>query len=110
MRQHCALPYGVITQADLGALGWLLAQTDALARSAGIENYAPVLFGGVLASVFSILQFVFAPFWGALSDRRGRRGVDPEAPTGRADRTTVRGAVPQVPEGLCEEQQGGQPE
>jgi MFS family permease len=58
-----------------GALGWLLAQTDALARSAGIENNAPVLFGGVLASVFSILQFVFAPFWGALSDRRGRRGV-----------------------------------
>jgi MFS family permease len=58
-----------------GVLGWLLAQTDALARAAGIENYAPVLFGGVLASVFSILQFVFAPFWGALSDRRGRRGV-----------------------------------
>jgi MFS family permease len=58
-----------------GALGWLLAHIDALARSAGIENYAPVLFGGVLSSIFSILQFVFAPFWGALSDRRGRRGV-----------------------------------
>ena len=58
-----------------GALGWLLAHIDTLARSAGIENYAPVLFGGVLSSVFSVLQFVFAPFWGALSDRRGRRGV-----------------------------------
>jgi MFS family permease len=58
-----------------GALGWLVAQTDAMAKAAGIGNYAPVLFGGVLSSVFSILQFIFAPFWGAVSDRRGRRGV-----------------------------------
>jgi MFS family permease len=58
-----------------GTLGWLLAQIDALARGIGIENYAPVLFGGVISSFFSILQFVFAPFWGALSDRLGRRGV-----------------------------------
>ena len=58
-----------------GALGWLVGQTDALAQAFGIANYAPVLFGGVLSSVFSLLQFVFAPFWGAVSDRRGRRGV-----------------------------------
>lgn len=58
-----------------GALGWLVAQTDALAQAFGIASYTPVLFGGVVASVFSILQFVFAPFWGSLSDRRGRRGV-----------------------------------
>jgi len=29
----------------------------------------------VLTSFFSVLQFVFSPFWGAISDRRGRRGV-----------------------------------
>jgi MFS family permease len=58
-----------------GALGWVVDQTNALARAFGIESYAPVLFGGVISSVFSILQFVFAPFWGAVSDRRGRRGV-----------------------------------
>lgn len=58
-----------------GVLGWMVGQTNALAAAFGIESYAPVLFGGVLASVFSILQFVFAPFWGAVSDRRGRRGV-----------------------------------
>lgn len=58
-----------------GVLGSLLAQLDAMARAFRIENYAPVLFGGVLSSFFSILQFIFAPFWGALSDRRGRRGV-----------------------------------
>lgn len=58
-----------------GVLGWIVGQTDALAQAFGIASYAPVLFGGVLASVFSILQFVFAPFWGALSDRHGRRPV-----------------------------------
>ena len=69
------LKHYLALEGNSGVLGWLLAQIDALARSAGIENYAPVLFGGVLSSVFSILQFVFAPFWGAVSDRRGRRGV-----------------------------------
>jgi MFS family permease len=58
-----------------GALGWILAQTDALAQGFGIASYTPVLFGGVIASLFSILQFVFAPFWGSLSDRHGRRGI-----------------------------------
>ncbi|MEZ5979520.1 MAG: MFS transporter [Planctomycetota bacterium] len=33
------------------------------------------LFGGVLGSVYSILQFAFAPIWGSLSDRVGRRPV-----------------------------------
>mgnify|MGYP001554954939 FL=1 len=69
------LDYYLKLEGHTGALGWLLAHTDALSHSFGIENYAPVLFGGVIASVFSVLQFVFAPFWGALSDRRGRRGV-----------------------------------
>ena len=36
---------------------------------------ATVLFGGLLGSLYSILQFIFAPIWGALSDRRGRRGI-----------------------------------
>jgi MFS family permease len=58
-----------------GSLGAVLKQTEALARFFQIENYAPVLFGGVVSSLFSIMQFVFAPFWGAVSDRRGRRGV-----------------------------------
>jgi MFS family permease len=69
------LEYYLGLEGRTGALGWLVGQTDALARAFSIENYAPVLFGGVLSSVFSLLQFVFAPFWGAVSDRRGRRGV-----------------------------------
>ncbi len=59
-----------------GVLGWLLAQTDAVAAALGNDrHFAAVLFAGVLTSFFSILQFIFAPFWGALSDRRGRRGI-----------------------------------
>ncbi|MES2696599.1 MAG: MFS transporter [Verrucomicrobiota bacterium] len=69
------LDYYLKLEGQTGALGWLVGQTNALAAAFGISSYAPVLFGGVIASVFSILQFVFAPFWGALSDRRGRRGV-----------------------------------
>lgn len=34
-----------------------------------------VLFGGVLGSLYSILQFVGAPFWGVLSDKFGRKPI-----------------------------------
>ena len=64
------------TDGQSGVLGWLLAQSNAIALAFGRDNaFAAVLFGGVLSSFFSILQFIFAPFWGAISDKRGRRGV-----------------------------------
>ena len=59
-----------------GSLGWILQHITALSRALGNESHLPeVLFGGIISSLFSILQFVFAPFWGGLSDRHGRRGV-----------------------------------
>ena len=59
-----------------GVLGWLLTQIDQLAQLAGSHsNYRAVLFGGVLGSLYAFLQFVFAPIWGSLSDRVGRRSV-----------------------------------
>jgi MFS family permease len=59
-----------------GILGWLLARSEMVAHALGRDHaFAAVLFGGLLTSFYAILQFVFAPFWGALSDRRGRRGV-----------------------------------
>ncbi|MDX2186273.1 MAG: MFS transporter [Opitutaceae bacterium] len=59
-----------------GVLGWLVGQTEAAARFLGNESHLPeVLFGGLISSAFSILQFVFAPIWGGLSDRHGRRGI-----------------------------------
>ncbi|MDX2108641.1 MAG: MFS transporter [Verrucomicrobiota bacterium] len=41
----------------------------------GISFSTTVLFGGVLASLYSLLQFACAPLWGKLSDRIGRRRV-----------------------------------
>ena len=59
-----------------GLLGWMLANIDALARlTGGGGSYLPVLFGGVIGSLYSLLQFLFAPYWGGLSDRLGRRRV-----------------------------------
>ena len=40
---------------------------------AGDEFGVVTLFGGFLGSIYSVLQFLFAPIWGALSDRIGRR-------------------------------------
>jgi len=58
-----------------GLLGWLLERVESLVQLFGGHGDVAVFFGGLLSSLFSILQFVFAPFWGAVSDRRGRRGV-----------------------------------
>jgi MFS family permease len=44
-----------------------------LVRIGGSEFAVVALFGGVLGSVYSLLQFLFAPVWGGLSDRIGRR-------------------------------------
>jgi len=61
---------------NTGILGWILGHIDQFAELAGSkDNYRAVLFGGVLGSIYAILQFVFAPIWGSLSDRIGRRNV-----------------------------------
>jgi MFS family permease len=70
------LRHYIAVDGDHGLLGALLAWIERTAQTLGNTTHLPeVLFGGVVASVFSILQFVFAPFWGGLSDRVGRRPV-----------------------------------
>lgn len=62
-----------------GAAGSLVAaMVDAARWLAGGEPrpaLVAVLFGGVLSTLFSTLQFIFSPIWGGLSDRIGRRPV-----------------------------------
>jgi len=53
------------------AIGHLVAGLGRFAS--GDANAVAVLFGGFLGSVYSLLQFLFAPVWGGLSDRIGRR-------------------------------------
>ncbi len=70
------LAHYLAVEGHMGLLGWLLHQTAQVAAWFDKDaNFAAVLFGGVLSSIYSLLQFVFAPFWGAVSDRRGRRPV-----------------------------------
>ena len=63
---------------DGSLLGQIVAPLAAWAERSGAENprlMTAVLFGGVLGSLYSILQFLCAPLWGAWSDRVGRRKV-----------------------------------
>lgn len=46
-----------------------MAPSDGETASFGTQ----VLFGSLLGSLYSVLQFAFAPIWGGLSDRIGRR-------------------------------------
>lgn len=70
------LDHYLAVEGSSGFLGWLLARIDQLAQLAGSHgNYRAVLFGGVLGSLYAFLQFIFAPIWGGLSDRIGRRRV-----------------------------------
>jgi len=57
--------------------GGLIANLAELSGEQGEKRdfYTTVLFGGILGSLYSILQFLFAPMWGRLSDRIGRRPV-----------------------------------
>ncbi|MEM8868384.1 MAG: MFS transporter [Verrucomicrobiota bacterium] len=59
-------------------LGKLIAPLAAWAERTGAEDpkfMTAVLFGGILGSLYSVLQFICAPIWGAYSDRVGRRKV-----------------------------------
>lgn len=59
-------------------LGQMIAPLAAWAENSGAEDprfMTAVLFGGILGSLYSILQFICAPLWGAYSDRVGRRRV-----------------------------------
>jgi len=58
-------------------VGGLAARLARWTTRDGLANQVAVhaFFGGLLGSLYSLLQFLFAPIWGALSDRHGRRPV-----------------------------------
>ena len=69
------LPHGA---GDSSLLGQLVGQLAGWAEASGAEDprlMTAVLFGGILGSLYSVLQFLCAPLWGAWSDRVGRRKV-----------------------------------
>jgi MFS family permease len=57
-------------------IGGLVAELRRFAgEGANAQFLVETLFGGILGSLYSLLQFAFAPLWGSLSDRLGRRRV-----------------------------------
>jgi MFS family permease len=70
------LTYYLAKEGNDSALGWLVRHVEALAPPSGQDPLlVAALVGGVLSAAYSLLQFLFAPFWGARSDRLGRRPV-----------------------------------
>lgn len=70
------LAHHLALEGEAGVLGMLMTVTEGLATAFGkSSNFAAVLLGGALSSIYALLQFVFAPFWGAASDRLGRRNI-----------------------------------
>ena len=69
------LPSG---QGEQSLLGQIVNPLASWAQNSGTANprfMTSVLFGGILGSLYSILQFICAPLWGAYSDRVGRKKV-----------------------------------
>lgn len=63
-------------EGDGSLIGHLVALIEASSPGEVPDPFlTTVLFGGVLGSLYSVLQFVFAPIWGRLSDHFGRRRI-----------------------------------
>ena len=60
-----------------GAVGTLIGTLNSAAEWLGGDTVfkKTVLFGGLLSTLYSLLQFIFSPIWGAMSDRLGRRRI-----------------------------------
>jgi ferrochelatase len=67
--------YGSV-EADVGLYGAMMGVIRTLETwLGGASGYHVVLFGGLLGSLYSILQFICSPLVGTLSDRIGRRPI-----------------------------------
>ena len=60
-----------------GAQGTLIGMLSSAAQWLGGTTtfQKTILFGGLLSTLYSLLQFIFSPIWGSLSDRYGRRKI-----------------------------------
>ncbi len=71
------LTYYMEQEGDTGLIGAVVSGLEQFTRLAGGPGDfgIVILFGGVLSALYSLLQFLFAPLIGSLSDRFGRRPV-----------------------------------
>lgn len=71
------LEYYQLQEGGHGLFGWSMEMIHILRGWIGgtKSDFDVVLFGGILGSLYSLLQFLLAPFIGALSDRWGRKPI-----------------------------------
>lgn len=71
------LEYYLSQEGTESLIGKIVQLCKSFSNTNGTHNVfmTTVLFGGFLGSLYSLLQFSFAPLWGHLSDRYGRRVI-----------------------------------
>ena len=75
MRLQVAVIFGTVTLDAMG-IGLILPIMPELLQEVGGGSLAEAaLWGGILSTVFAVMQFVFGPILGSLSDAIGRRPV-----------------------------------
>jgi len=74
------LDYYLERESEGGILKSFVASIEGMSFDADESSnqsfrFETVIFGGILGSLYAVLQFFFAPIWGRLSDRYGRRPI-----------------------------------
>ena len=70
LEREATLGGGIVTE-----FVQLIEQFSFSDQNSSSFRFEIVIFGGALGSLYAILQFFFAPVWGRLSDKIGRRPV-----------------------------------
>jgi MFS family permease len=60
--------------AGIAVLGWISYQLSEARHEARMGGASGLVLGAMMA-LFSLMQFIFAPIWGRISDRIGRRPI-----------------------------------
>ncbi len=76
MKRPAAVPFIMLTSLlDMIGIGLIIPVLPALVGEFTQDRQAQAYWYGALIATFGAAQFLFAPLWGAISDRYGRRPV-----------------------------------
>ena len=67
--------YYLLNDRDSVILNFIFSSIESFTSMGGAQINNIVLFGGILGALYSLLQFIFSPIWGKLSDKYGREPI-----------------------------------